>query len=141
MTTEALGNTNAARGPARLPGSDLEVGELVPVARIYRPAPQVGRGGLGRFGKWVLEFDRTVPPQIEWLMGWTESADPFQPIRLYFPDLQSAIEFAGRHGWRYELHDAPVATSRYEAARKAARHDVSSALARVQTPPQDISSR
>jgi hypothetical protein len=98
----------------------------VPTARIYRPAPPPGRGGRGRFGTWLLEFDRTVPPVVEPLMGWTESADPFTPIKLHFPDLQSAIEFAERQGWRYEVRDAPA------LARSAARYDLSNILARMQ---------
>jgi hypothetical protein len=60
----------------------------------------------------VLEFERTVPPTVEPLMGWTESADPFAPIRLEFPDLQCAIEFAERQGWRYDIRETPAADPR-----------------------------
>jgi hypothetical protein len=126
------GGSNISRAPTRPPGWDLEAdGNVVPTAHIYRPAPTPGRGGIGRLGKWTLEFERTIPLTIEpFLMGWTESEDPLAPIKLQFPDLQSAIAFAERHGWRYAVHDTPVPTR--VSTRRAARYDISNILARVQ---------
>jgi hypothetical protein len=126
-------NANIWRDWPRFPGSDLPDGAHVPAVHIYRPAPPPGRGGLGRFGKWILEFDRSVPPIIEPLMGWTESDDPFTPITLRFPDLQSAIEFAERHGWRYQVHDESMPTAGSRAVRNAARYDISNVLAQMRS--------
>jgi ETC complex I subunit conserved region len=135
------GTSNISRAPTRPPGWDLEAdSNVVPVVHIYRPPPTPGRGGRGRFGKWTLEFERTVPLTIEpFLMGWTESADPFAPIKLEFPNLQSAIAFAEHHGWRYAVHDAPLPTRL--STRGAARYDVSDILARVQQIPRDIAEK
>jgi hypothetical protein len=63
-------------------------------------------------------------------MGWTESVDPFAAVPLHFPDLQSAIAFAERQGWRYQVRDSAVGA--YRQARASARYDASGALARVQ---------
>jgi ETC complex I subunit-like protein len=79
----------------------------------------------------MLEFERTVPPLIEPLMGWTESDDPLAPVRLHFPDLQSAIAFAERHGWRYQVHDESIPGAGSRAVRNAARYDISNVLAQV----------
>jgi hypothetical protein len=124
-------NSNTWKSWPRFPGSDLQGGG-VPAVHIYRPAPPPGRGGLGRFGKWILEFERSVPPLIEPLMGWTESDDPFAPIRLHFPDLQSAIEFAERHGWHYQVHDASIPATGGKTLRNAARYDIRNVLAQME---------
>ena len=129
---------NLSQRPPRLPGSDLEF-RGAPLARIYRPAPPPGRGGLGRFGKWTLELEPTVPPTVEPVMGWTESADPFATVQLHFPDLPSAIAFAERQGWRYQVRDPAVGA--YRQARASARYDVSGALARVQDATRSIAAR
>jgi hypothetical protein len=56
----------------------------------------------------MLEFEPSRPPQIEPLMGYTSSDDPYRPIRLKFPDRASAVEFAERQDWRYIVReDAP----------------------------------
>ena len=41
-------------------------------------------------------------------MGYTSSGDPYRPIRLKFPDRDSAVDFAERQDWRYIVReDAP----------------------------------
>jgi hypothetical protein len=66
--------------------------------------PDAGRGGLGRCGKWLLEFERTKPSIIEPVMSWIAGDDPIAPLQLYFSDLLSAVRFAEREGWPYEVH-------------------------------------
>jgi hypothetical protein len=48
--------------------------------------------------------------------------------------LQSAIEFAQRHDWRYQVHDASIPATEHKAVRNAARYDISNVLA--QMPPR-----
>jgi hypothetical protein len=58
---------------------------------------------------WVLEFEPSRPLRIEPLMGHTSSDDPYRPIRLKFPDRQSAIAFAENNDWTYIVReDAPA---------------------------------
>jgi NADH dehydrogenase len=58
--------------------------------------------------KWVLEFEPASPRRIEPLMGWTASEDPFAQIRLMFPDLSSAVDYAERQGLDYQVVDPPA---------------------------------
>jgi hypothetical protein len=64
--------------------------------------------GQHRKPVWVLEFEPAAPLIPEPLMGWTSSQDSLAHVRMGFPDRQSAIGFAERHGWRYQA-DEPLA--------------------------------
>ena len=84
--------------PPKIPGTDLPSWD-VPTAIIYRPARSAMTSApLPNY--WVLEFEPSRPPQIEPLMGYTSSGDPYRPIRLKFPDhdrrcgLRLAVEHA-----------------------------------------------
>ena len=92
--------------PPKIPGTDLPSWD-VPTAIIYRPA-RSAMTSAPRPNYWVLEFEPSRPPQIEPLMGHTSSDDPYRPIRLKFPDRDSAVDFAERQDWRYIVReDAP----------------------------------
>lgn len=94
----------------RIPGTGLRSDD-VPQAVIYRPARPVKQSGP-RPRPWVVEFDARLAPEIEPLMGWTASADPYRPIRLGFPDRESAVAFAEQNDWPYLVRDdAPVQRS------------------------------
>ena len=92
--------------PPKIPGTDLPSWD-VPTAIIYRPA-RSAMTSAPRPNYWVLEFEPSRPPQIEPLMGYTSSGDPYRPIRLKFPDRDSAVDFAERQDWHYVVReDAP----------------------------------
>jgi ETC complex I subunit conserved region len=95
-----------ARAAPLLPGTPMPATGPVPSVRIYQPALSVTQSGPGR-RRWVLEFERTVPPFIDPLTGWAAGADPLAHLRLEFPDLENAIAFAERHGWSYEVEEPP----------------------------------
>lgn len=88
----------------RVPGTPFS-GD-VPVAHIYRPA-RSAKTSAPRRDEWVLEFDPARADAIEPLMGWTASADTYRPVRLVFPDRESAVEFAERQNWTYVVRDEP----------------------------------
>jgi NADH dehydrogenase len=69
------------------------------------------QSGRRRKPTWVLEFEPTSPRWIDPLMGWTASEDPFAQIRLTFPNLASAVDYAERHGHDYQVTDPPVRRS------------------------------
>jgi len=100
--------------PALLPGSNTEAGSLPPA----------------RTG-WVPEFERSSAPYIEPLIGWTGSEDPFAQIRSNFPDLQSAIIFAERHGWPYRVEDPPPQLTHLPSYADRFRYDLASAIRRA----------
>ena len=89
--------------PPKSPGTDLPSWD-VPTAIIYRPA-RSAMTSAPRPNYWVLEFEPSRPPQIEPLMGYTSSGDPYRPIRLKFPDRDSAVDFAERQDWHYVVRE------------------------------------
>ena len=104
----------------RIPGTDLR-SDAVPLAIIRRPARSVAQAAPRPRG-WVLEFAPSGAPQIDPLMGWTTSTDPYRAIRLSFPDAASAIRFAEGNDWRYiVLEDGARNTGAQNAAGKS-RH-------------------
>jgi hypothetical protein len=109
---EDLRTDNIARRTPFLPGTSRPVGGAVPTARIFRPARSVMSSGQRRKPVWVLEFEPTAPLIPEPLMGWTSSQDSLSHVRMGFPDRQSAIGFAERHGWRYQADKPPMSRVR-----------------------------
>ena len=67
-------------------------------AKIYKPsktAMQSGRKGKIRRGcEWVLTYARRSAAIPDHLMGWQSSSDTARQVRMYFPDLDSAIAYA-----------------------------------------------
>lgn len=96
---------NRQHFPPKMPGTNTRSHD-VPSATIYRPA-RSAMTSAPRPRRWVLEFEPTRPLQIEPLMGWTASDDPYRVIRLLFPDRDSAVEFAERQDWRYFVREDP----------------------------------
>ena len=82
----------------------------------------------------MLEFEPSSPLELEPLMGWISSRDPFAHIRLRFPDRQSAIEFAGEQGWPYVVQNPPVRRIRPKSYADSFRYDLGDAIARVARP-------
>jgi hypothetical protein len=129
------GGANEARGELRLPGSAMPADVAVPVARIYRPAPSPMQSAPFGTRDWILEFAPGSLVDIEPLMGWTSGQDPFASIaRLRFPDLESAIAFAERQGWRYLVREPPIRRFKPKSYADNFRYDLASALARAQQP-------
>lgn len=87
----------------RIPGTDL-ASTGVPTAIIYRPSRNVMQSGP-RPRHWILEFEPAASPEIEPLMGWTATRDPYRPIRLSFSDRESAVEYAEQNDWDYIVRD------------------------------------
>ncbi len=64
-------------------------------------------------------------------MGWTAGDDPFATIRLSSPKLQSAIEFAERHGWRYRVDEPPPQRVMLKSYADRFRYDLAGAIQRT----------
>ncbi|CTQ47259.1 NADH dehydrogenase ubiquinone Fe-S protein 4 [Roseibium aggregatum] len=87
----------------KVPGTNRRSSQ-VPTAFIYRPARSATTSAR-RPKHWILEFEATSAPEIEPLMGWTSSTDPYRTIRLAFPDRDSAVSFAERNDWNYVVRE------------------------------------
>ena len=71
--------------------------------RIYcqsKPSSQSGRAGVG---KWIIKMERPSSQSPEPLMGWTQTDDTLNSIKMEFPDQKSAEAFAKSKGWRYTI--------------------------------------
>jgi hypothetical protein len=121
---------NVSTAEARLPGSNIPAVVRVPPVRIYQPARSVMQSGPGR-RDWVLEFEGSSRPVRDPLMGWTGSADPFSQIQLSFPDLQSAIEFADRHGWQYRVEEPHISRISPKAYTDHFKYELADAIRRA----------
>ena len=124
---------NQNRSIPRLPGTSLPAPGQLPLAYIYQPAPSPTQSAPGR-REWVLEFEPSSPPEIEPLMGWVSSRDPFAHIRLRFPDQQSAIEFAEKQGWPYVVQNPPVRRFRPKSYADNIKYELGDAIARAERP-------
>jgi len=113
-----------------LPGSNMPAVARVPPVRIYQPAHSVIQSGPGRHD-WVMEFERSSPLFRDPIMGWTGDADPLSEIRLSFPDLQSAITFANRHGWRYRVEEPHARRISPKAYTERFKYELADAIRRA----------
>jgi len=113
---------NLARALRLLPGSFsfMPAGADLPVVRIVGPSRSVAQAGAGH-RRWVMEFEPSAPTP---LMEWLGASDPYSQVRLEFPDLQSAIAFAERHGWQAEIVEPLSSRPRRWALRDRLRCEV-----------------
>ena len=85
---------------------------------------------------WTLTFKPRSAPRIEPLMGWTESADTLQQVRLSFPTAEAAIGYCQRQGLAFEVQGGAGAAP-YGEGRGAERP----LSANNETCPQPLSDR
>jgi hypothetical protein len=72
-------------------------------AKIYKPTKTPMQSGLGRSKKWILEFHKEKNKFKESLMGWTGSSDTSEQVRLYFDNIEDAINYANKNNIEYNL--------------------------------------
>ena len=71
--------------------------------RIYCRSKNQMQSGHANAGVWVLEAERTSQLSPEPLMGWTQSGDTMNQIKMEFPTRKDAEIFAKAKGWRYTV--------------------------------------
>lgn len=125
----ASGMAGVARRPL-LPGTAVPATMPLPSVRIHRLARSVLQSGRDR-DRWILEFRHGAPPFVDPLTGWAGGTDPLAQLRLEFPDAESAVAFAERQGWRYEVEAPPPRRGRYRSYADRLRYDLAEAIGRV----------
>jgi|TARA_Y100000815_G_scaffold250311_1_gene252974 hypothetical protein len=95
---------NSAPFRSKILGTGLTPPNVL-TALIYRPDRSSHTSSPIRRQYWILGFDSAQAPTIELLMGWTATDVPYSPIRLTFPDLDSAI--AQRNGSQFIVRTEP----------------------------------
>lgn len=72
-------------------------------AVMYKPAKTAMQSGRGKAQQWVLEYETPTARLPESLMGWQESGDTLNQVRLKFDTLDQAVERAEKEGWSYTV--------------------------------------
>ncbi len=70
---------------------------------IYKPSKSAMQSGRGKNDDWVLEYEINSKRQAEPLMGWTESGDTLNQVKLKFKTSEDAVAFAEDKGWSYTV--------------------------------------
>ena len=67
-------------------------------AKIYKPSKTAMQSGrktkISRGCEWVLAYMRKSAAKPDHLMGWQSSSDTARQVKIYFPDLDTAVAYA-----------------------------------------------
>ncbi len=67
-------------------------------AHIYQRVKNAMQSGRSRVGTWELLFEPTDAQRPDPLTGWAGSGDTRRQLRLSFPTLEAAQDYAKREG-------------------------------------------
>ena len=67
-------------------------------ARIYQRTKNAMQSGRARTDEWVLEYEPTEAKRPDPLTGWAGSGDTREQLKLSFPTLSAAKDYADRNG-------------------------------------------
>ena len=67
-------------------------------AKIYQPSKTAMQSGRGKAKAWILEYEALSPRRPEMLMGWTESSDTLNQVKMNFDTKEDAAAFADKKG-------------------------------------------
>ena len=84
--------------------------------RIYQPAKTAMQSGRAKTDIWVLEYETLGGRGPEALMGWTQSKDTLNQVKINFDTQEEAIRFAEDKGWSYRVkkpHERKVKPRNY----------------------------
>jgi hypothetical protein len=73
------------------------------LARIFRPAKTAMQSGTAGTHRWVLEYEPASAREPDPLMGWSSARDTLDQVRLKFPTLEEAKDFAEKRGLDYAI--------------------------------------
>lgn len=76
-------------------------------ARIYQRPKNAMQSGRARTDRWVLEFEASDAQRADPLTGWAGSGDTRNQLRLNFPTLEAAQDYATREGIAFHVVPAP----------------------------------
>jgi hypothetical protein len=76
-------------------------------ARIYQRPKNAMQSGRARTDRWVLEYEPGEQQKPDPLTGWAGSGDTRAQLRLNFPTLEAAKDYAEREGLAFHVIPAP----------------------------------
>ncbi len=71
--------------------------------RIYPKSKTQTQSGQAGTGVWVLETERSSAQTPDPIMGWTQSGDTLNQIKMEFDSAKKAELFAKSQGWMYTI--------------------------------------
>lgn len=71
--------------------------------RIYKQSKNAMQSGRGKTDSWVLEYETLSGRGPEPLMGWTQSNDTLNQVKMNFGSQEEAVDFAESKGWSYTV--------------------------------------
>lgn len=72
---------------------------------IYKPSKNTMQSGYGNSDYWLIEFSHDMTKEKEPLMGWVSSQNTQKQVKLKFPTMEKAIEFAKENNWDFEINE------------------------------------
>ncbi len=84
-------------------------------ARIFQRPKNAMQSGKARTDRWQLEFEPGEAQRPDPLTGWAGSGDTRGQVRLGFPTLEAATEYAEREGIAYTVVAAPEKTLKLQS--------------------------
>ncbi|TZG27452.1 ETC complex I subunit [Sphingomonas montanisoli] len=84
-------------------------------ARIYQTFKNAMQSGRARTATWMLEHEPAEAKQPDPLTGWAGSGDTNGQVKLAFPTLEAAQDYAIRNGLTATVVPAPARTVKYQA--------------------------
>jgi hypothetical protein len=97
---------HTASSVVRPPSSLVKV-PLMSNARIYQYPKNAMQSGRAKTDIWMLEFEPTEAKQPDPLTGWAGSGDTREQVKLRFPTLDAATDYATREGIAFHVVPAP----------------------------------
>ncbi|MBW4330177.1 ETC complex I subunit [Stakelama sp. CBK3Z-3] len=85
------------------------------VARIYQRPKNAMQSGRARTDRWVVEFEQTSPQEPDPLTGWAGHANTRTQVRMNFPTLEAAKDYAMREGHEFHVVPSPTRTLKLQA--------------------------
>nr|WP_294817489.1 ETC complex I subunit [uncultured Sphingomonas sp.] len=84
-------------------------------ARIYQRPKNAMQSGRARTDLWMLEFEPQKPQEADPLTGWNGGGDTSNQVRIGFPTLAAATEYAEREGYAFHVVPAPARKLKLQA--------------------------
>ena len=75
--------------------------------RIFQRPKNAMQSGRARTDSWILEFEPQKREEADPLTGWNGGGDTSNQIRIAFPSLEAAKDYAEREGYAYHVVPAP----------------------------------
>lgn len=72
-------------------------------ARLYQRYRNAMQSGKAHTGEWVLEFESRAAKRPDPLTGWSGGADTQEQVKLTFPSLEAAKDYAERNEIDFHL--------------------------------------